>query len=114
MTYFKKKRAIAGGLTIAGSSLGGVIFPIMVTHLIPSVGFPWAIRTSAFLILFLLGITNLTISSNLNHVRKPFDLARHLRTMRETNYIIMCLASFFLYCKSNHWLVLRYNCLETC
>ncbi|KAJ4163178.1 hypothetical protein LMH87_004922 [Akanthomyces muscarius] len=97
MTYFKKKRAIAGGLTIAGSSLGGVIFPIMVTHLIPSIGFAWAIRTSAFLILFLLVITNLTISSNLNHVRKPFDLAKHLRPMRETNYIIMCFASFFLY-----------------
>lgn len=99
MTYFKKKRAIAGGLTVAGSSIGGVIFPLMVTNLLPKVGFAWAIRICAFLILFLLIITNLTISSNLEHRRKPFKLAKHLRPMREFNYLIMCAASFFMYCK---------------
>jgi MFS family permease len=98
MTYFKKKRAIAGGLTIAGSSLGGVIFPLMAVHLIPKVGFPWAIRTCAFLILFLLIITNLTISSNLDHGRKPFKLANHLRPLGEANFLLMCAFSFFLYC----------------
>jgi hypothetical protein len=29
-TWFRKKRGIAGGLVIAGSSLGGVVFPLMV------------------------------------------------------------------------------------
>jgi MFS family permease len=102
MTYFKKKRAIAGGLTIAGSSLGGVIFPLMAVHLMPQVGFPWAIRICAFLVLFLLIITNLTISSNLEHRRKPFKVSDFVRPMRELNYIIMCLASFFLYCMLSH------------
>lgn len=98
MTYFRKKRAIAGGLTIAGSSLGGVIFPLMALHLMPQVGFAWAIRICAFLILFLLVITNMTISSNLQHRRKPFQISNFLRPLLEANYIIMCLASFFLYC----------------
>lgn len=44
MTYFRKRRAIAGGLAITGSSLGGVIFPIMVVHLLPKVGFGWTMR----------------------------------------------------------------------
>jgi hypothetical protein len=98
MTYSKKKRAIAGGLTIAGSSPGGVIFHLMVIHLMPKVSFPWAIRACAFLILGLLIITNLTILSNLQHRRKPFRISNHLRPLRELNFIIMCIASFFMYC----------------
>lgn len=100
MTYFRKKRAIAGGLTIAGSSLGGVIFPLMAVHLIPAIGFPWTMRACAFLIMGLLVITNLAVSSYLDHCPKPFRIAQYLAPMRETNYLLMCLASFFLYCTS--------------
>ena len=101
MTYFRKRRAIAGGLAIAGSSLGGVIFPIMVTHLLPKIGFSWTMRTCAFLILGLLLITNMTISSNLQHSPQPFKVGNYLRPLRETNFQLMCIGSFFLYCKRN-------------
>ncbi|KAL4767261.1 major facilitator superfamily domain-containing protein [Aspergillus nidulans var. acristatus] len=97
MTFSRKKRAIAGGLTIAGSSLGGVIFPLMVVRLVPKIGFPWTMRVCAFMILGLLLITNFTISSNLDHRQKPFKLSQHLRPMQEINYLLMCLSSFFLY-----------------
>ena len=91
MTYFKKKRAIAGGLAIAGSSLGGVIFPIIAVHLIPRIGFPWTMRACAFLILGLLITTNLTISSNLQYVSRPFKLSEYLSPLRELKFLIMCL-----------------------
>ncbi|KAM5462374.1 hypothetical protein MauCBS54593_008039 [Microsporum audouinii] len=97
MTYFRKKRAIAGGLTIAGSSLGGVIFPLMASHLIPKIGFPWTMRACAFMILGLLVITNLTISSKLVHHPKPFRISQYVGPLKETNYILMCASSFFLY-----------------
>ena len=100
MTFFRKKRAIAGGLAIAGSSLGGVIFPLMVVRLIPKIGFPWTMRVCAFMILGLLLITNITISSNLDHRQRPFKLSQHLRPIKEINYLLMCLSSFFLYCTS--------------
>ncbi len=48
-----------------GSSIGGVVFPIMVSRLIASVGYGWAMRISAFLILFMLIIANLTVRSRL-------------------------------------------------
>ena len=99
MTYFRKRRAIAGGLAIAGSSLGGVIFPIMVVHLLPQVGFGWTMRICAFLILGLLIITNLTISSYLQHTPRPFKLSHYIRPLREINFLLMCICSFFLYCK---------------
>ncbi|KAF4629728.1 hypothetical protein G7Y89_g8415 [Cudoniella acicularis] len=97
MTYFRKNRALAGGLTIAGSSLGGVVFPLMAAHLIPKIGFPWTMRVCAFLILGLLLITNLTISSFLPHAPRPFTLSAYIRPLRETNFMIMCISSFFLY-----------------
>ncbi|KAF7595514.1 hypothetical protein BBP40_005850 [Aspergillus hancockii] len=59
--WFDKKRGAAFGILATGSSMGGVIFPIMVTHLINSVGFGWAMRSVAFLILFLLIIANFTV-----------------------------------------------------
>ncbi len=43
-TWFYKNRATAFGVMASGSSLGGVIFPIMVSKLIPQIGFPWTMR----------------------------------------------------------------------
>ncbi|KAB8070615.1 major facilitator superfamily domain-containing protein [Aspergillus leporis] len=59
--WFDKNRGAAFGILATGSSTGGVIFPIMVTHLINSVGYGWAMRIAAFLILFLLIVANLTV-----------------------------------------------------
>lgn len=49
-SYFSKKRAFAMGLCASGSSLGGVIYPIMTYNLIPRVGFPWTARIIGFMI----------------------------------------------------------------
>lgn len=49
--YFRKKRALAIGVVAAGSSLGGVIFPIVLQRLIPRIGFGWAVRVQAFIAL---------------------------------------------------------------
>lgn len=59
--WFDKSRGIAFGIAFTGSSLGGVIFPIMVTRLIAAVGFGWSMRISAFVILFLMVLANLTV-----------------------------------------------------
>ncbi|KAF7545739.1 hypothetical protein G7046_g9487 [Stylonectria norvegica] len=96
-TYFSKKRGIALGLVVAGSSIGGIIFPQMVQHLIPSIGFAWAVRTCAFLILGMLVFATLTVSSNLTHTPKPFNVMDYVRPLREPNFCIMAVSCFFLY-----------------
>lgn len=40
-TWFLKKRGAAYGIMAAGSGLGGIIFPIMASHLIPEIGYGW-------------------------------------------------------------------------
>jgi len=52
--FYKKRRATMFGVTTAGSSIGSVIFPIVLNKLIPIVGFPWTARIMGFMCLALL------------------------------------------------------------
>ncbi|KAL1840931.1 hypothetical protein VTK73DRAFT_3624 [Phialemonium thermophilum] len=63
--WFFKKRGAAYGVVATGSSLGGIIFPIMISRLINQVGYGWALRSAAFLILALVLIANATVRSRL-------------------------------------------------
>ncbi|GBE88131.1 major facilitator superfamily domain-containing protein [Sparassis latifolia] len=65
--WYNKKRGTMMGLTTAGSSLGGVVFPIALNKLIPVVGFPWAVRIVAFICLAFLVPATMLIKSRLPH-----------------------------------------------
>lgn len=55
-TYFKKRRALAVGLATTGNSAGGIIYPVVVRQLIPTLGFAWTTRVLAFINLGCLSI----------------------------------------------------------
>lgn len=59
--YFIKSRALALGITVSGSSLGGVIWPIALKNLLYKVGFGWGVRIAAFIMLPLLSAACLAI-----------------------------------------------------
>ncbi|KAL8867907.1 MAG: hypothetical protein Q9174_005354, partial [Haloplaca sp. 1 TL-2023] len=50
-TYFTTpiKRAVATGLAVGGSSIGGIIYPIAFRQMQPSLGFEWATRVIGFI-----------------------------------------------------------------
>lgn len=96
-TWFFKNRATAFGVMASGSSLGGVIFPIMVTKLIPKIGFPWTMRSVAFTILGMLIIANLTVKSRLTPKPKKFDALDFVRPLKEPAFALMCIASFLFF-----------------
>lgn len=50
-TWFSSHIGLAVGIASSGSSLGGVIYPIVLYRLIDPIGFPWAVRTLAFIAL---------------------------------------------------------------
>lgn len=62
--YFHKNKGLAMGITVGGSSLGGVIWPIAINELLnkDGVGFGWTLRAVGFIMLPLLGIAVLTVS----------------------------------------------------
>ncbi|RAL11200.1 MFS general substrate transporter [Aspergillus homomorphus CBS 101889] len=49
--YFTTKRMLATGIAATGSSLAGIVYSIMLRRLIVSIGFPWAVRVLAFVML---------------------------------------------------------------
>ena len=50
-TYFSTRIGMAIGIAAAGSSFGGVIYPIVFHNLLPKIGFAWTTRVLGFIIL---------------------------------------------------------------
>lgn len=50
-TYFTTRLGLAMGLAASGSSMGGIIYPIVFYRLIAQIGFGWAVRVLGFLAL---------------------------------------------------------------
>jgi len=96
-TWFVKHRALAFGIMTAGSSLGGVVLPIMVQKLIPKIGFGWTMRAVAFMFLGLLIIANLTVKSRLPPPRRPFQIKEFVKPFTEKPFLLLALAAFFTY-----------------
>ncbi|KAL6898522.1 MFS general substrate transporter [Trichoderma evansii] len=90
-TWFTTKRGAAYGLLATGSSLGGVIFPIMVTRLIKEVGFGWAMRICAFLILGLLIIAILTVEAFNPPKFQPITMKRMVAPFTEVQFACVCM-----------------------
>jgi MFS family permease len=65
--YFHAKRGAAAGVTVTGSSLGGVIFPIALSRMFDnnSLGFAWTVRIIGFIMLALLSISLVTVRPRL-------------------------------------------------
>ncbi|KAK4493942.1 hypothetical protein PRZ48_015128 [Zasmidium cellare] len=57
-TYFSTRIATAVGLAASGSSIGGIIYPIVFHNLQQSLGFPWATRIIGFIMLATLLLSN--------------------------------------------------------
>ncbi|RYP69488.1 hypothetical protein DL770_008218 [Monosporascus sp. CRB-9-2] len=95
--WFSKRRGAAFGIAGTGSSVGGVVFPIMTSRLIRRAGFGWAMRTCAFLILALLVVANLTVAAR--HPPRPRDGpsghgAALAKPFREFNFVLVVLGLF--------------------
>lgn len=94
-TWFFKQRATAFGIITSGSSLGGVIMPIMVTKLIPRIGFAWTMRTMAFMILGLCLVATLTVKSRLAPCPTRFRVMDFIKPLGEPAFLLICLGCFF-------------------
>ena len=95
-SWFQERRGLAYGIVSSGTSLGGVIFPIMVSRLITNVGFAWSMRVSGFLILALLIISNLTVKPRSPPRPTPMTKTLIERPFKETSMVLLLLGFFFL------------------
>jgi MFS family permease len=95
--WFHRRRGLAFGVLSTGSSLGGVVFPIMLSRLIDTVGYGWAMRTSAFLILALLVVANLTLKSRPMPTRRSSVPKGNMwRPFRELPFVLLLVGLFLV------------------
>jgi Na+/melibiose symporter-like transporter len=97
VTYFFRRRSLALGIAATGSSIGGVVFPVMVEKLIPEVGFGWTMRICAFMVLGLMILGNLTLKSRIPPVAKPVHAMDFVRPFLEGNFALLALGSFLTF-----------------
>ena len=93
--HFTTKKAFATGLASSGSSLGGVIYPIVFSQLQPKIGFGWATRVLGFI-----SLATCLISISIMRVREIPKQRRsvvEVAAFREAPYSVFCLAMFFGY-----------------
>lgn len=93
-TWFFRRRALALGLVAAGSSIGGVIFPIMVERLVPRIGFGWTMRTCAFLILAVMVVCVATVRSRIPPSPKPLRASDFTSPWKEVPFTLLTLGTF--------------------
>lgn len=93
--WFNQKRGTAFGILFTGSSIGGIVFPIMVSRLISEVGYGWAMRICAFLMLFLLVIANLTVRPYSPPHPQTVTKAQLLKPFTEIEFLCTTAGFFF-------------------
>lgn len=93
--WFNKKRGAAMGLAVAGSSIGGVIFPIAISRMLynPSLGFGWSMRICGFIILAALLAGSSIIRTRFPPRRGRFFL---LSAFKEPTYVTLVISVFFI------------------
>ncbi|KAL2063876.1 hypothetical protein VTL71DRAFT_4370 [Oculimacula yallundae] len=94
-TYFSKKRGLALGIGAAGSATGGMIFPAMVSQLLPRVGFPWTMRALGFIQLGCLIICNIGIKPRMPP-RRTGALV-DWKSFKEVPYVLFACGMFFTF-----------------
>jgi MFS family permease len=91
--FFYAKRGNATGIAAAGGSLGGVIFPLALQKLLPSVGFAWATRIIGFVDVFCCIVMCLLIRSRLPP--KPGQsVLPDFRIFRDLSYLLLTVGIF--------------------
>jgi MFS family permease len=93
--YFDKKRAAAMGMVAAGSSIGGIVFPIILSHLLNGshVSFGWSMRIVAFIILPFMVLPCFMIRPRVPPRKTTIFIGD---AWRDTKYVLLIVGMFFM------------------
>ncbi|RAL04114.1 MFS general substrate transporter [Aspergillus ibericus CBS 121593] len=88
-SWFNAKLGTAYGVMSSGAGISGVILPVMVSRLIDKASFGWAMRSIAFLTLFLLIIASLTIRERVPPRPEALTKETVLRPFRDVKMVLL-------------------------
>lgn len=93
--WFNARRGFATGIACTGGSIGGVIFPLMLTQLFDQIGYAWATRVLALVCLVCSGIGVCLVRSRLPPAK---DATAHpdFRIFRQIPFLLTTIGIFLL------------------
>ncbi|KAH8171054.1 major facilitator superfamily protein [Sarocladium implicatum] len=94
--YFDKKRAAALGIVVSGSSIGGIIIPILVSKLLndTNIGFGWSIRIIGFLIIPFMAFAIVTVKARVPSRTSNFWIAS---AYKDPVFVTLIVSLFFVF-----------------
>ncbi|TQS33141.1 hypothetical protein Golomagni_06524, partial [Golovinomyces magnicellulatus] len=94
--YFDKKRAAAMGVVVSGSSIGGIVIPLVLSKLLndSSVGFGWSVRIIGFIMLPFIIFACVGIKERLPPRKSQFWL---FSALKDRLFIAITVAMFFMF-----------------
>lgn len=94
--HFKRRRALASGIVVSGASVGGVVFPIMLSKIAQRTTFANSIRATAALVAVLLFIANLLMKTRLpdRTVGRPAPRPEVKGILSDWTFVIAVLGAF--------------------
>lgn len=87
--WFEVRRGQANGIVFIGSSLGGIVYPVIMNPLFEKLGWAWAMRILTLIILLLIIIGNVCIKGRLPTGKR--DGAVDLTCFKDTRFVWACL-----------------------
>ena len=93
--FFDKRRAAALGIAVSGSSVGGIVFPIVLSKLLndSSLGFGWSVRITGFIMLPFLLFACVAIEARLPPRATAFLLPR---AFLQARFSLLVAATFLM------------------
>ncbi|USP79410.1 putative monocarboxylate permease [Curvularia clavata] len=94
-SYWKERKAMALGLAASGSGTGSILFPLIIQHLQPTIGFPRAVQVQGCIALACAIVINLLLRPRLPP-RKAGALVEW-KAFSEPTYILFTIGVFLLF-----------------
>lgn len=94
-SYWKERKAMALGLAASGSGTGSILFPLVIEHLQPSIGFPRAVQVQGYIALAFAIIINLLLRPRLPP-RKAGPLVEW-KAFLEPTYLLFTIGVFLIF-----------------
>lgn len=92
--HFDRNRAAALGVTVSGSSIGGIVIPISLSKMLndTSLGFGWSVRIVGFVMLPLLTFSCIVIKERVPKRNTQFFLTS---AFKDARFVVLVVAMFF-------------------
>ena len=101
--WFEVRRGQANGIVFIGSSLGGIVYPVIMNPLFEKLGWAWAMRALTLIILLLIITGNVCIKGRLPKGKK--GSAIDLGCFKDTRFVWACVGiagTNFCLCSTVH------------